>query len=173
MTVLLPGSKAPAFSLSDENEKKHTLKKYAGKKLILFFYPKDDTPACTKEVCNYKDHYSLLKKKKIQVLGVSVDTIKKHKKFSEKYGLPFPLLSDENHEMVTAYGVWGKKKFMGREYMGIHRTTFIIDEKGIIEYIIEKVDVNQSVEQVLELLEKKEPRRKSRLLKNSQNPKKL
>lgn len=131
--------KAPVFSLPDQDGNIHTLKQYFGKKILLYFYPKDDTPGCTTEACNFRDGYENLVKMGLVVLGVSVDSIKSHKKFADKFILPFPLLSDESHEVCEAYGVWGLKKFMGKEYMGISRSSFLIDEKGNIEKIYEKV----------------------------------
>ena len=121
---------APAFSLLDQNEKRHTLASYLGKKVLLYFYPKDDTPGCTTEACSFRDNIKDLESRGLVVLGVSADSVKSHKKFAEKYDLPFPLLSDEAKEVCEAYGVWGKKKFMGKEYMGISRSSFLIDEKG-------------------------------------------
>lgn len=131
--------KAPVFSLPDQDGNIHTLKQYFGKKILLYFYPKDDTPGCTTEACNFRDGYENLVKMGLVVLGVSADSIKSHKKFADKFILPFPLLSDESHEVCEAYGVWGLKKFMGKEYMGISRSSFLIDEKGNIEKIYEKV----------------------------------
>lgn len=143
------GDKAPAFTSKDQDGKTVSLSDFKGKKVILYFYPKDDTPGCTKEACNFRDNYSLLKKKGYVVLGVSVDSEKSHKKFVEKYELPFTLLSDTEKQIVEAYGVWGKKKFMGREYMGTSRVTFVIDENGLIEKVIDKVEVSDSTAQIL------------------------
>jgi peroxiredoxin Q/BCP len=119
--------------------------------LVLYFYPKDDTPGCTAESCNFRDNYSLLKKRGFEVVGVSVDEEKKHQKFIKKYDLPFTLISDTEKKVVEDYGVWAKKKFMGREYMGILRTTFIIDEKGYLEHVITNVDTANATQQVLDL----------------------
>lgn len=149
MTTLKIGDKAPAFKVNDQDGNEVTLTQYKGKKVILYFYPKDDTPTCTKEACNFRDNYSLLKKKGYVVLGVSVDTEKAHQKFIKKYELPFTLLADTDHKLVNAYGVWGPKKFMGREYDGIHRITFVIDEKGKIENVIDKVDSGDATAQIL------------------------
>lgn len=132
--------KAPEFSLPDQDGNIHNLKQYLGKKVLLYFYPKDDTPGCTTEACNFRDGYEDLTKMGLVVLGVSSDSIKSHKKFADKFTLPFPLLSDESHAVCEAYGVWGLKKFMGREYMGISRSSFLIDEKGNLEKIYEKVE---------------------------------
>ena len=148
---LKPGMQAPAFEGVDQKGKKISLDTFAGKKLILYFYPKDDTPTCTKEACNLRDNFSMLKRKKYAVIGVSPDGEKSHKKFADKFTLPFPLLADEELKAIKAYGVWGKKKLYGREYMGVIRTTFVIDEKGVIESIIEDVDSADHANQILEL----------------------
>jgi peroxiredoxin Q/BCP len=150
--TLKVGDKAPAIKSIDQDGNPISLAQFKGKKVILYFYPKDDTPGCTKEACNFRDNYTLLKKKGYEVLGVSIDSIKKHQKFIAKYELPFTLIADEEQKVVNDYGVWGLKKFMGREYMGISRTTFVIDEKGKIEQIIEKVDTTNSTAQVLNQL---------------------
>ncbi|MEL6987710.1 MAG: thioredoxin-dependent thiol peroxidase [Bacteroidota bacterium] len=152
MTHLKPGDKAPDFSGQIEGDKEVSLKNYKGIKLVLYFYPKDDTPTCTKEACSLRDGYKTLKKHGIEVLGVSPDTTKKHGKFIDKYELPFSLLSDPEQKVLKAYGVWGPKKFMGREYVGVHRVTFVIDEKGKIEQVIEKVKSKDHANQILELL---------------------
>lgn len=151
MSKLNIGDKAPDFAAHDQNGKPISLKQFKGKKVVLYFYPKDDTPGCTKEACSFRDGYNELKKAGYEVLGVSVDSVQKHKKFEEKYALPFTLVSDEAKEIVEAYGVWGKKKFMGREYMGTNRVTFVIDEKGKITSIIDKVEVSNAAEQILAL----------------------
>ncbi len=150
MTTLQPGQKAPDFTATDQNGNTISLKDLQGKKVVLYFYPADDTPTCTKEACNYRDNYSMLEKKGYVVLGVSKDSSKKHQKFAEKYDLPFPLLVDEDHTIQNAYEVYGLKKFMGRESMSIYRTTFVIDEKGVLEKVITKVDSANAAEQVLE-----------------------
>lgn len=149
MTTLVAGDKAPDFSAKDQSGNTVSLSDFKGKKVVLYFYPKDDTPGCTKEACNFRDNFELLKKKGYVVLGVSVDSERSHKKFIEKYELPFTLISDTEKQVVNAYGVWGKKKFMGREYMGTARVTFVIDEKGIIEKVIDKVETTDSTAQVL------------------------
>jgi len=143
------GIKAPAFSLPDQTGKTHALKDYLGQWVLLYFYPKDDTPGCTKEACSLRDNWNGFKKLKAQVLGASVDSVKKHAKFAEKYDLPFTLLADEAHELVDAYGVWAKKKFMGREYMGILRTSFLIDPQGKIAKIYEEVKPEGHAAEVL------------------------
>ncbi len=130
--MLTIGQKAPTFSLLDQHEKTHNLSDYLGKKVLLYFYPKDDTPGCTTEACSFRDNINDLENRGLVVLGVSADSVKSHKKFADKFDLPFPLLSDETKEVCTAYGVWGFKKIMGREYMGITRSSFLIDEKGVI-----------------------------------------
>lgn len=152
MTHLKEGDKAPELVGKDQNGQDVSLESYKGKKLVLYFYPKDDTPGCTMEACNFRDNHSELLAKGIAVVGVSADTEKKHQKFIDKHSLPFPLIADTEKELINAYGVWGPKKFMGREYDGIHRTTFIIDENGIILNVIAKVKNKVATEQVLELL---------------------
>ncbi len=149
MTTLQPGQTAPDFTTTDQNGNAVSLKALNGKKVVLYFYPADDTPTCTKEACNYRDNYAMLTSKGYVVLGVSGDTEKKHQKFVAKYELPFPLLMDEDRTIQNAYGVYGPKKFMGRDTVGIHRTTFVIDEKGTLEKVITKVDSANAAEQVL------------------------
>lgn len=122
---------------------------YKGKKLVVFFYPKADTPGCTAEACDLRDNFERFKANNYELLGVSADSEKKQAKFKEKYQLPFPLLADEDRTVIEAFGVWGPKKFMGREFDGIHRTTFVIDEKGIIEEVIEKVKTKEHADQIL------------------------
>lgn len=142
------GQKATPFTLSDQDGKIHRLKDYLGKKVLLYFYPKDDTPGCTVEACSFRDGYNEFKKLGLIILGVSADSVKSHKKFSDKFSLPFPLLSDEDKKVCMAYGVWGKKKFMGREYMGITRSSFLIDEKGKIAKIYNEVKPPVHAEEV-------------------------
>lgn len=142
-------SKAPGFMLPDQTWKGHSLSDYLGKWIALYFYPKDDTPGCTVEACSFRDNYSRLKRAGIVVLGVSVDPAKKHAKFVAKYSLPFTILSDEEKTVVEQYGVWGKKKFMGREYMGTMRTTFLIDPTGKIAKIYENVKPDAHAEEIL------------------------
>lgn len=149
MTHLNPGDPAPAFTGLNENNETISLTDYAGKKLVLYFYPKDATPGCTAEACNLRDNYEKLISQGYQILGVSPDSPKKHTSFIKKYDLPFSLLADEQKETVQAYGVWGTKKFMGRTYQGVFRTTFIIDEKGIIEEIIKEVNTKNHIDQIL------------------------
>jgi peroxiredoxin Q/BCP len=140
--------KAPTFILQDQNGVTHTLEQYKGKKVLLYFYPKDDTPGCTTEACSFRDNYKTLSDAGLVVLGVSKDSVKSHKKFADKYDLPFPLLSDNEGTVCEAYGVWGKKKFMGREYMGIMRQSFLIDEKGSLAKIYETVVPKEHVSEV-------------------------
>ncbi len=150
MSVLQAGDIAPVFSGKDQNGNTVVLENLSGKKVILYFYPKDDTPGCTAQACNLRDNYAALQAAGYVLLGVSPDNEKKHQKFISKYDLPFPLLADTDHSIAEAYGVWGKKKFMGREYMGILRTTFIIDEQGKIERIISNVNTAEHTAQILE-----------------------
>ena len=149
MTTLKIGEKAPHFEALDQEGKTRKLEDYKGKKLILFFYPRASTPGCTAEVCNLRDNYATLIEKGFDLLGVSADTAKKQENFIKKNTLPFPLLADVEKEVINAYKVWGPKKFMGREFDGIYRTTFVIDEKGIIENIIIKVKTKDHAAQVL------------------------
>lgn len=150
MTNLKEGDKAPDFKAPDENGNIISLSDFAGKKLILYFYPKDNTPGCTVESCNLRDNYQLMQKQGYEVLGVSADTEEKHRKFISKFKLPFHLLADTDKKVLSDYGVWGLKKFMGKEYDGIHRTTFVIDENGVIEEVITKVKTKAHAEQILE-----------------------
>jgi thioredoxin-dependent peroxiredoxin len=149
MTNLKAGDKAPDFSGRDQSGKIISLNDYKGKKLALYFYPKDDTPGCTVQACNLRDNYDSLKKSGIEIIGVSADPEAKHLKFIEKYSLPFPLIADTDKVVCKAFGVWGEKKFMGKTFDGIHRTTFVIDEKGIIEKVITKVETKSHAEQLL------------------------
>lgn len=142
------GAQAPAFSLPDQDGRIHSLSEYKGKKVLLYFYPKDDTPGCTTEACNFRDGYDEFKKMGLVILGVSKDSVKSHKKFSEKFLLPFPLLSDEIGDVIESYESWGKKKFMGREYMGVLRNSFLIDEEGKIAKVYESVKVGEHAEEV-------------------------
>ncbi len=150
--MLKEGQKAPDFKLDDHDGKPVSLKDFKGKTLVLYFYPKDMTPGCTQEACDFRDNWTAVKKKGAVVLGVSADPIKRHQAFIGKYELPFTLLSDEKKEMLKTYGVWKKKKFMGREFMGIVRTTLIIDGDGKIKKIWDKVSVKDHVKEVLENL---------------------
>jgi thioredoxin-dependent peroxiredoxin len=150
MTHLKEGQKAPDFKGKDEKGHPVSLANFKGKKLILYFYPADNTPTCTVEACNLRDNFKALKKEGYAILGVSPDSAKKHQNFIKKFDLPFPLLVDEDLTVIKAYGVWGMKKTFGREYEGLLRTTFVIDENGTIEKIITKVESKRHAEQILE-----------------------
>lgn len=152
MKHLKVGDLAPQFSGKDGNGTEISLNDYKGKKLVLYFYPKDNTPGCTVQACNLRDHYSELNKNEISIVGVSMDSAIGHTKFSNKFELPFPLIADEDKTIIEQYGVWGPKKFMGREYDGIHRTTFIIDESQKIIGIIEKPKTKYHAEEILQLI---------------------
>lgn len=149
MTQLKVGDKAPDFAIANQNGEIISLKNFKGKNLILYFYPKDNTPGCTAEACDFRDNYAMLQKKGYEVVGVSVDSSKKHQNFIAKYSLPFTLLADTDKKMVIDYGVWGRKKMMGREYDGIYRTTFLINKKGVITKIITDVDTKNATSQLL------------------------
>lgn len=149
MTTLKIGDKAPDFSALDEKGNQIQLSDYAGKKLVLFFYPKASTPGCTVEACDLRDNYHTFLAKGYDVLGVSADSAKRQQNFISKNELPFPLLADENRSVIEAYGVWGLKKFMGKEYDGIFRTTFVIDENGVIENVISAVKTKEHSKQIL------------------------
>ncbi|MFM2266990.1 MAG: hypothetical protein RL757_431 [Bacteroidota bacterium] len=153
MTNLKTGDVAPDFEALNEKGETVKLADFAGKKLILFFYPADDTPGCTAAACSLRDHYAELQKRGFEMLGVSPDTVKKHGKFITKHAFPFSLIADENQTVMNAYGVWGEKKFMGRTFDGVLRTTFVIDENGNIEHVVTKVDTKNHAEQLLELYE--------------------
>lgn len=148
-THLKEGEKAPAFSGKDQNGNKITLSAYKGQKLVLYFYPQDGTPACTTQACNLRDNYALLKNEGFVIIGVSPDDIDSHKKFGEKYQLPFPLLADPGHKIIEKYGVWGEKQLYGRKYMGLHRTTFVIDEKGFIRKIYLRPKNKEHAEEII------------------------
>lgn len=151
---LKPNSKSPEFSLPDENGNFHKLSDYKGKFVVLYFYPRDNTPGCTTEACNFRDDYSVYKKAGIEIIGVSPDSSDSHTKFKEKYELPFALLADKTHEVSDAYGVWVKKKNMGREYFGVQRTTFVINKEGLIVRIFEGVKPAEHSKEVLAEIEK-------------------
>jgi peroxiredoxin Q/BCP len=152
MNELSEGQKAPDFSANDQNGKLVSLSDLAGKNIILYFYPKDDTPGCTAEACSFRDNYESLLAQGFEVLGVSTDDEKSHLKFISKHSLPFSLIADTDKKIVEAYGVWVEKNMYGKKYMGVARKTFIIDKNGIINKIIEKVDTKNSSAQVLEAL---------------------
>lgn len=152
MSELKEGQAAPDFSATDQDGNTVSLNQFKGKKVVLYFYPKDDTPGCTAEACDFRDNYQGLIAQGIVVLGVSVDDEKSHQKFATKHSLPFTLIADTDKKIVEAYGVWGEKNMYGKKYMGTNRKTFIIDEEGVISHIINKVDTKNSTAQVLELL---------------------
>jgi len=154
MVTLKEGDKAPAFSGKDQDGNKVSLADHKGKKLVLFFYPEDDTPTCTIQACNLRDNYGLLKKNGLEVIGVSPDNERSHKKFEKKFGLPFTLISDTEHKILEKYGVWDQKKLFGHEYMGVLRTTFVIDEKGIIEKIFLRPKNKQHAEEIVAAVKK-------------------
>jgi len=149
MNTLKVGDKVPAFSAKDQDGNTINLSDYSGKKLIVFFYPKANTPGCTAEACNLRDNYAELQAQGYELLGVSADSEKRQLNFKNKFKFPFPLLADEDHTVINAFGVWGLKKFMGREYDGIHRKTFVVNEKGMISKVIDKVKTKDHAAQLL------------------------
>ena len=149
MITLKEGDKAPAFTGVDQDGKKIALADYKGRKVVLYFYPEDDTPTCTVQACNLRDNFSLLKREGLVVIGVSPDDEKSHKKFETKFGLPYPLVADPGHKIIDKYGVWGEKQLYGRKYLGLHRTTFLIDEKGVIRKIFLKPRSKQHAEDIV------------------------
>jgi peroxiredoxin Q/BCP len=154
MVTLKEGDKAPVFAGRDQNGTKISLSDYKGKKLVLYFYSEADSPTCTIESCNLRDNYSLLKKNGFEVLGVSPDDEKKQKKFEVKYKLPFPLIADTSHDVLEKYGVWDQKKLFGREYMGVLRTTFVIDEKGVINKVFTRPKNKAHAQEILTAMKK-------------------
>ncbi|MGO3182034.1 MAG: thioredoxin-dependent thiol peroxidase [Aequorivita sp.] len=150
MNTLQAGVKAPNFKVNDQDGNSISSEDYKGKKWVVFFYPKASTPGCTAEACNLRDNYKVLQDQGYELLGVSPDSEKRQTNFKEKYKLPFPLLADEDKEVINAFGVWGPKKFMGKEYDGLHRKTFIINEKGIIDRVIDKVKTKDHAAQILD-----------------------
>jgi thioredoxin-dependent peroxiredoxin len=149
MAILSEGDKAPQLFGVDQHDKEVSLQDYSGKKVILYFYPKDNTPGCTAESCNLRDNFDSLQREGYEVIGVSPDTTKSHLKFIDKFNLPFRLIADTENKLAEAFGVWGLKKFMGKEYMGILRTTFILDGKGVIVKVINKVDTKNHAAQII------------------------
>ncbi|MFT7073199.1 thioredoxin-dependent thiol peroxidase [Patiriisocius sp. Uisw_017] len=149
MKTLIEGEKVPNFEVNDQDGNKISLSDYSGKKLVVFFYPKASTPGCTAEACNLRDNYELLQEQGYSLLGVSADSEKRQKNFQNKYEFPFPLLADEEKQVIEAFGVWGPKKFMGKEYDGIHRKTFIVDD-GVVERVIDKVKTKDHAAQILD-----------------------
>ncbi len=152
MNKLKEGDPAPGFTALDQYGKKISLSDYAGKKVILYFYPKDNTPGCNAEACNLRDHHEKLNADGFEVIGVSADDTVSHMKFTDKFGLPFRLIPDTDKEIIRSYGVWGPKKFMGKVFDGIHRTTFVIDEEGVIVKIFDKVVTKEHSQQILEAM---------------------
>ena len=150
MNTLQSGDTIPSFTTVDQDENTVSSSDFKGKKSIVFFYPRANTPGCTAEACNLRDHYKILQEKGYQLYGVSADAPKKQKSFADKYDLPFPLLADQDKSVINAFGVWGPKKFQGREYDGIHRMTFLVNEKGIVERVISKVKTKDHAAQILE-----------------------
>lgn len=150
--MLQSGDKAPAFKLSNQDGKKVSLSDFKGKKVVLYFYPKDNTSGCTKEACSFRDTFPKFNKIDAEILGMSPDSVESHKKFAEKYNLPFTLLSNEDKDVLEKYGVWKQKSMYGRKYMGVERTTFVIDEKGVIKKVFPKVKVENHHNEVLEAL---------------------
>jgi len=154
MSTLEVGAKAPAIKAKNQHGENVQLADFKGKKVILYFYPKDNTPGCTTEACNFRDNYQALLKDGFEVIGVSIDSEQSHQKFINKFELPFTLLADEDQKIVNDYGVWVEKNMYGKKYMGTHRTTFVIDEKGIIQHIIKKVDNKNATQQIRDLMAK-------------------
>jgi peroxiredoxin Q/BCP len=149
MAILEEGQKAPAFKGLDQNGNMVSLADYKGKKLVLFFYPEDDTPTCTIQACNIRDNFPALNKAGIHIIGISPDEAKKHKKFEAKYQLPFTMIADTNHAIIDKFGVWGEKQLYGRKYMGLHRTTFLVNEKGIIQKVFLRPKNKQHAEEII------------------------
>ena len=152
MKLLEVGEKAPNFEGQDQNDSNVSSNDFKGSKWVVYFYPKDNTPGCTAQACSLRDGYDDLNKHGVKVLGVSADSVKSHDKFASKFALPFPLLSDESKDVINKFGVWGPKKFMGREYEGIHRVSFVMDEEGIITHVIQKPKTKDHANEVLGLL---------------------
>jgi len=154
MPLIDPGKKAPSFTLKDQDEKTHKLSDYEGRPVVLYFYPKDDTPGCTVEACSFRDRRPELAKRGAQVLGVSPDGVQSHAAFRDKYSLDFPLLADPDHKVAETYGAWGEKFNYGKKLMGIRRSTFLIDRDGVVRKVWKKVDVKEHDQQVLDALDK-------------------
>ena len=152
MKTLKAGDKVPHFTATDDSGNTVSMTDYKGKKLIVFFYPRANTPGCTAEACNLRDHYTALQDKGYEIIGVSADSQKKQHNFKTKYQFPFPLLADEDKTVINAFGVWGPKKFMGREFDGIHRTTFLVDADGVVTHVVDKVKTKDHAAQLLGLL---------------------
>ncbi len=156
MIILQKGDKAPVFSGKNQRDEKIALSDFKGKKLVLYFYPKDNTPGCTSQACNLRDNFALLKQKGFEILGVSPDEVQSHSKFESKYTLPFNLLADPEHRIIEKYGVWGEKQLYGRKFMGLNRTTFIIDEEGVIIKIFLRPRVKEHAEEIIRFWEQQE-----------------
>jgi len=154
MALLEVGDKAPAFKTTDQDGDEVALRDFKGKKVVLYFYPKDDTPGCTKEACSFRDGWTKFRRKGVAVVGVSVDDEKSHRKFADKFSLPFALLADTDREIVKAYGVWGEKSMYGRKYMGTHRVTYLVNEKGRIAAVWPRVKPDEHAEEVLAAIRK-------------------
>lgn len=152
ISPLSKGKKVPTFPVTDQAGNSFSLKDYEGKKVILFFYPRDNTPTCTEEACNLRDNYQLLQEKGFEIIGISTDTARKHQNFIKKFTLPFPLIADTENKLTDAFGVWGEKQLFGRKYMGLVRTTFVIDEKGKVAHVISKVEAKNHTAQLLEAI---------------------
>jgi peroxiredoxin Q/BCP len=152
--MLTAGNKAPTFKGKDQEGNTISLSDFKGKPLVIYFYPQDNTPTCTQQACNLRDHFGLLRNKGFQVLGVSPDNIASHKKFADKFELPFSLIADPDHTIIEKFGVWGEKSMYGKKYMGLLRTTFILDEKGIIRHVIAKPKAKQHAEEIMDIASK-------------------
>lgn len=153
MTTLKEGDKVPAFTGINQNGEKISLSAYKGKKLVIYFYPQDNTPGCTTQACNLRDNYALLTQKGFAIIGVSPDDVSKHKKFEEKFQLPFSLIADPEHMIIDKFGVWGEKQLYGRKFMGLHRTTFVVNEKGIIKKIFTRPKTKAHAEEIIRFWE--------------------
>jgi peroxiredoxin Q/BCP len=149
---LKKGRKVPSFPVTDQDGNSFSLRDYEGKKVIIFFYPRDNTPTCTEEACNLRDNYQLLQEKGFEVIGVSTDSARKHQNFIKKFSLPFPLIADTDNKLTEAFGVWGEKQLFGRKYMGLVRTTFVIDENSKVAHVIDKVEAKNHTEQLMAAL---------------------
>jgi peroxiredoxin Q/BCP len=156
VSLLAVGSKAPAFTTTDQHGKSVSLRDFAGKKVILYFYPKDNTSGCTKEACAFRDQFAQFKQRNVEILGVSIDDVKSHQSFAQKFQLPFTLLADTDKHLVQAYGVWGEKSLYGRKYLGTNRVTYLIDEAGTIAAIFPKVKPEKHAEEILAVLQGQE-----------------
>jgi len=152
--MLTAGNKAPTFKGKDQEGNTISLSDFKGKPLVIYFYPQDNTPTCTQQACNLRDHFGLLRNKGFQVLGVSPDNIASHKKFADKFELPFSLIADPDHTIIEKFGVWGEKSMYGKKYMGLLRTTFILDEKGVIRHVIAKPKAKQHAEEIMDIASK-------------------